>query len=177
MKQEADWGKLDIDRDIVSQITSSPSPTFFATSEPTQLPVNNTVENPTPSTGEVVVPTTNAAIQINMSAIQRAWVRITADETIVFEGRVIPGNPYNFSAKNQLVILTGNAASIQILYNNQYLGSLGNNGELVEIMFTSEGVITPTPLYSPTPTGTPQPSITPTLTAVVPTATVTPFIP
>jgi hypothetical protein len=48
---------------------------------------------------------------------------------------------------------------------------------LGEFIFTSEGVITPTPLYSPTPTGTVQPSITPTPTEIVPTATVTPFIP
>jgi cytoskeleton protein RodZ len=177
LKQAADWEKLGIDRNIVSQLTASPSPTLTETIEPTQQTTNEAVENPPPSNGEVIEPTTNAPIQVNVTVRSRAWVRITADDEIKFEGRVIPGNPYNFTAKNKLVVFTGNAAAIQILYNNQYLGNLGNIGELGEFIFTSEGVITPTPLYSPTPTGTVQPSITPTPTEIVPTATVTPFIP
>jgi cytoskeletal protein RodZ len=177
LKQEADWEKLGIDRNIVSQLTSSPSPTLTETLAPTQQPVDNPVENPVPSNGEVVEPTTNAPIQVNVTVKSRTWVKITADGNVMFEGRVIPGNPYNYSAENKLIVFTANAAAIQILYNNQYLGNLGNNGELGEFIFTSEGVITPTPLYSPTPTGTVQPSITLTPTEMVPTATVTPFIP
>jgi cytoskeletal protein RodZ len=177
MKQEADWEKLGIDRDIATQTTASPSPTQSETPIMTQLSTNAVPINTTPLSENVVTEPSNAPIQVNITVQQRTWVRVTADEKIVLEGRILPGVPYNFSASSQLNVLTGNAGAIQILFNNQYLGNLGIRGELAEFVFTTEGFITPTPQYSPTPTVTPQPSITPTFTPIVPTATVTPFIP
>jgi cytoskeletal protein RodZ len=177
LKQAADWEKMGIDRDIIAQNNATPSPSMTSTSE-------RIIETAIAGSG-IVVPAENgtdevpndAPLQLNISAQQRAWVQISADDNIVFEGRIIPGNPYNYSANNQFVLITGNGAALQILYNNQYIGTLGRTGELVEMVFTKDGLATPTPLYSPTPSATMQPSATPTITATVATPTVTPFIP
>ena len=111
-------------------------------------------------------------------------LRITADEEIVFDGRTIPGNVYEFSAENQIDLLTGNAAALEVYFNQEAIGNLGADSQVVSLMFTlDQGFVTPTPQFSPTPTNTQVPSATvtptPTVTQTIalPTPTVTPFIP
>ena len=177
LKQEADIEKLGIDRGILAAeaFTFTPTPTTTPILL-TETPANpNTVEN-LPEGQEQ--PTLNTSqLQLNLTAQQHVWVRIKTDTKIAFEGRLTPGNPYNFSANNSIELLTGNAGGLQVLFNNQYIGTLGKNGDVVDMLFSPSGMVTPTPMYSPTPTATEPPTLTPTFTPVVPTATVTPFIP
>jgi hypothetical protein len=74
-------------------------------------------------------------------------------------------------------LLTGNAAALQVFFNQQDLGVLGNVGEVARLVFVPAGLITPTPAASATPTPTLPPTFTPTPTVPIPTPTVTPFIP
>ena len=99
---------------------------------------------------------------------QRAWVRVTVDGDIAFEGRVIPGSAYAFAGDDQVGILTGNAAGIQVIYNELDLGVLGIFGEVLNFVITSEGVQTPTPTITLTPTSTPESTQTPTATSEAP---------
>jgi len=99
---------------------------------------------------------------------QRVWVQVTGDKDILFTGRLLPGNAYDYSAENTLEILTGNAGALQIYFNDQSIGSPGLDGQVVDIIFNENGQILPTPTSTPTITNTPEftptPSITPTLT-------------
>ncbi len=122
----------------------------------------------------------NSPLQLYLVASQRAWVRVTADDEIVFEGRVIPGNAYPYSAGEKIDLLTGNGAGIKVFFNQNEIGILGEVGEVVSVSFTAAGMIIPTPQVPPTPTVTPvppTPTPEPTSDAVLPTPTVTPFIP
>ena len=175
LQQEVTWEQMGIDRDIISQSEITPSPTLTETPVPEQNTGN--LENVAPVEGNAATSNNNAPIQINITARQHTWVRITTDNQVAFEGRLIPGTPYNYNANQQIVLLTGNAAAIQVLFNNQYVTNLGKVGELAEVVFSNDGIITPTPRYSPTPTLTLPPSVTPSATPTVATATVTPFIP
>lgn len=123
-------------------------------------------------------------VQVYIIAKQRAYLKVDVDGENVFLGRTVPGNAYEFSGSSSVEILTGNAAALEIYYNLQPVGIIGNIGEVKSLVFTSEtGVITPTPSFSPTlaatlqPTATLQPSITPTLPPPTPTPSVTPLIP
>jgi cytoskeletal protein RodZ len=177
LKQEATWEQMGVDQDIVAQADSSATPTLTETPMPQQDETNSSNVITDDITSGVNEPENNAPIQINITARQYTWVRITADNNIIFEGRLTPGNPYNYNANQQIVMLSANAAAIQVLFNNQYFTNFGKTGEIAEVVFSNQGIITPTPLYSPTPTATLAPSATPTITATVATATVTPFIP
>lgn len=107
------------------------------------------------------------SVQVYLTVNQRAWLRVLVDGKVELEGRVMPGSAYTFAGKRQVEILTGNAAALQIFYNQVDLGVLGNTGEVVDRIFSIEGIITPTPTITPTGTatprftGTPQPSSTP----------------
>jgi hypothetical protein len=159
---------------------STPTPTLILTSL-AAIPV----EEGTEETGEETpIPEGDLPLQLYVISRQRAFLRITADEEIVFDGRTIPGNAYEFSAENQIELLTGNAGALEVYFNQESLGNLGSDSEVVSLLFTlDQGFVTPTPRVSPTPTNTQAPTATttptptPTQTIVVPTPTVTPFIP
>jgi len=109
-------------------------------------------------------------VQVVVIARQRAYLRITADNEVVFEGRIVPGNVYTFSANRSILLLTGDAAAIQVIYNQEDQGVLGGTGQVVSIDYTLDGAITPTSQFTATPSVTPVP----TYTLQPPTATATP---
>ncbi len=130
---------------------------------------------PTPISFESTPGSKFAPIQVYIVAIERAWMRVTVDGKVAFEGRVVQGSAYSFSAEEQIELLTGDAAGLQVYYNQQDLGVLGGFGEVVERVFSIEGVRTATPAVLPTstpmPTSSTTPSPTPTGTKASPTPT------
>ncbi len=137
---------------------------------------------PTAQAGlELTTPTLPALddlpLQVYIVARQRAFVRVISDNRVRFNGRVAPGNAYPFSAREKLELISGDASAIQVFYNQTDLGTLGDSGEVVRLIFTAEGVLTPTPAFTFTPTPTLPPTATLEPSPTVPTATVTPFIP
>lgn len=142
----------------------------------TQMPVVST---------EAEVNATMAAgltgpIQVVVVAHQRAYMKITVDGVERFAGRVVPGNVYSYSGNTKISLLSGNASALQVYYNQQDIGMLGLMGQLIELEFTRDQYVTPTPRFSPTPSSTPRPTLTsaptntPTPSPTVPTATITP---
>jgi len=110
-----------------------------------------------------------APVQVFIIVRQRAWVRVTVDGEVVFEGRMLPGSAYPFAAVERVELITGNGAGLQVIFNQQDLGVIGQFGEVVLRVFTVQGVIAPTPIVPPTATpaptatpGTPTPTILPT---------------
>jgi len=102
----------------------------------------------------------SGAVQVSLIVRQRAWVRVIVDGKIQLEGRVIPGSAYDFAGEEQIELLTGNGAALQVLYNRQDLGILGVQGEVVQRIFTPTEILLPTP--TPTPTGQPVTPVSPT---------------
>ena len=109
----------------------------------------------------------DGVVQVQIAAQQRAWMRITVDGEVEFDGRIIPGTIYGFSGKNYVEITTGNGAGLHVYYNDQDLGTLGNFGEVINFVININGVQTPTPTItlSPTLTVTETPELTPTPTS------------
>ncbi len=120
----------------------------------------------------------NNPINILIIPRQQAWVQITSDSELIFEGRLIPGNAYDYSGSESVEVLTGNAGALQIYFNEQNVGSLGLVGQVLDLIFTKDGMILPTPpntstaepvQASPTPSTTPSPTRT-----LIPTDTLQP---
>lgn len=130
------------------------------------------IENPDVEEGEPTSTpqlTGNEKVQIQLIIIQRSWVRVTVDNILTFEGRLLPGSVKLFGGELNIEILTGNAAGVEVIYNQRDLGVMGLYGEVINRVYTAEGMATPTP----TITFTPTPTETPTATSI-PTRTITP---
>ncbi len=108
--------------------------------------------------------TGNEKIQVQLVILQRTWVRVIVDNITAFEGRLQPGSMKLFGGELSIEVLTGNAAGVDVIYNQRDLGVMGLFGEVVDRVFTAEGIATPTPTITltPTPSDTPEPSLTPT---------------
>jgi len=165
----------DVDRPTQSNETS-PTPTGAAAVEGEVPPA--VVEEDVGQTAEINLPTPGSApISVTIVASQRAWMRVTVDTSVAFEGRVVPGNAYPFNGRERIDLMTGNGAALSVIYNNTDLGTLGTMGEVVSISFTREGTLVPTPAATATPTSTltPTPTLAPTEPLITPS--ITPLVP
>jgi cytoskeletal protein RodZ len=114
-------------------------------------------------------------VQIVVVALEQAYLRVTVDGKIQFDGRIMIGTAYSFSGNNQIEVLTGNGAGISILFNQGNLGPMGHFGEVVDRIYTANAILNPTATNTPTPTITAIPTITPRV-SVTPTQTNTPSV-
>lgn len=138
-------------------------------------------ETPTPTetaSGEDVVGT---SLQLTISVLERTFVRVTVDGVVTKEGRVLPGFAQTFDGTQRIEVLTGSGSAIQIVFNQNNMGRMGDLGQVVDLVYTLSGIQTPTMTPSPTVTFTPlfQKSPTPTRTMTMtrtPTLTRTPSL-
>jgi len=145
-----------------------PPPTLFPTaSPPFPIPGGETL-NTTVTVAVTAPPFNPAGVRILIEVRLRAWIRVTVDNQVVFEGRVAPGESYAYSGNQQIELLASSGSAIYITLNEQALGPLGIFGQVVNVVYTSQGVVVPTATITPTPTVTPP---------VTPTATFTPTPP
>ncbi len=116
---------------------------------------------------DTLVPTVPSAVQITIVVLERTFLRVTVDGVIKQDGRAAVGAALSFDGSSRIEILTGSGSAVQILFNQADLGMMGSFGEVVNRIYTVNGVETPTPTSSPTATITPKPSATlkPTLTS------------
>lgn len=132
----------------------------------------------TPVGTPTLPPMNDDPLQVYVIARERAWLRMVVDDKVKFLGRTVPGNAYAFSGSKRIELSTGNAAALQVFYNQHDLGTLGITGEVASLVFTTQGYAIPTLAFTFTPTATKLPTITP-LPSATPqaTPTITPLIP
>lgn len=167
------WGTSNI---INLRTGSTPQPTALSisnilistpevvTDSPTLTTTGNGSSTIVPVAGETIVltlpPVGQGAVQVVVVALEQAWVRVTVDGKVKFEGRVTAGTAYPFDGNSQIEVLTGNGRAISILYNQNNLGAMGDLDEVVDHIYTSNAILNPTATFTPTPTITPSPTIT-----------------
>jgi cytoskeletal protein RodZ len=159
--------------DTATASPSLPNPTTvepgtvpaFTSGESTPLPTEQAISAGAPLTSTITTTPSlpvlgSAPIEVYVVVRQRSWIRVLVDEKMEFVGRVIPGRAYTFQGEERVEILAGNGAALQIFYNGSDLGVLGTFGEVIQRIFTAEGVQTPTATLTFTPL--PTTPITPT---------------
>jgi cytoskeletal protein RodZ len=162
---------------ISEALVGTPLPTVAQ--EVTLIPAVDTpfalAETATPEGITPEVPTQNPSVNVALNIIitERTFMRVLVDGQEVFNGRVVPGTAYPFEGSASVQVLTGNGAALRVTYNGRDMGLLGNFGEVVDYIYTAEGIVTPTPPAPPTATATPKESPTPSPTPS-PTRTPTP---
>ncbi len=139
----------------------------------TLIPAQDTPSTATPL-ATVITATlpSNINVELNIVAVERTYMRVTVDGKIQFDGEAVPGTAYSYEAKNQVEVLVGSASALSITYNSNNLGLMGNFGQVVDNIYSAQGVVTPTATPLPSDTATPRFSPTPTTTpSLVPTPT------
>jgi cytoskeleton protein RodZ len=156
--------------------TPTPLPPSATAPPPQQLfptfPVaTGTVTGTVPGPGQV-------GVQVYLTIRQRAWLRVTVDGKVEFDGRVTPGSAYPFVGGTQVEVLTGNGQAIQVFFNGNDYGVMGEFGELVDQIYSLQGILEPTATVTQTPSPTLSESATPARTSTpAPEAATAPPLP
>ncbi len=179
-KESATSGQAPSISDVLLDSPISPTPTA---TEDLALPTNVDVEE-VPDGEETLTPTETSALdevpttlQLTISVLERTFVRVTVDGAVAKEGRVLPGFAQTFYGARRIEVLTGSGSAIEIVFNQNNMGPMGNLGQVVNLIYTLGGVQTPTmtPSITPTPTPLYLKSLTPTRTpSATRTETLTP---
>lgn len=155
----------------------TPTPELLPTSVPelgTLAPTDAPPQSLPPTATPLIEFAPAPGVQLTILVVERTYLKVIVDGEIKQEGRVVPGAALKFEGKSRVEVLTGSGAAIQIMLNQQNLGVMGSFGEVVNRIYTVNGVETPTPTPSPTPTATPRQSPTPSPT-ITPPVTNTPI--
>ena len=159
---------------ISDVLMGAPMPTIPI--EITLIPAEDTPLAP-PTAAPVDLPPSpvdpSITVQLQITASERTFMRISVDDQPVFEGRAEPGKDYYYQGARQIEVLVGNGAALRVTHNGRNIGLLGNYGEVVDRLFTARGVFTPTATLPPTPTSSLTPTLTPRSTPTLATFTPT----
>lgn len=153
----------------IADVLGSGTPIATSLQEVTVIPAQDTpLAALQDVTATVETPTlgANITVELILIATQRTYLRVTVDGKVKYDGRVEPGSAYPFDAEKQIDVLVGNAAALTVKFNGKDLGLMGAFGEVIDRVYSAQGIATPTgtppPTPTPTPFMTPTPSSTPT---------------
>jgi cytoskeleton protein RodZ len=142
-----------VNGDVLPTVTNAPGQTLTSEQAGAALEVT-------------LPPAGNGPVQVIVVADRSAWVKVTVDGKLEFEGRVVAGTAYPFDGNTQIEVVTGDGLAVSIIYNQSNLGAMGAYGEVVDRIYTATTILSPTITFTPSPTI----SLTPTRT-LRPTAT------
>lgn len=84
------------------------------------------------------LPATMETIDVEIIILERAWMEVTVDGSVLFTGIARPTDPpYEWTANQEVRINTGNAIGVSVTINNVPLGPLGGRGENKEEVWTT----------------------------------------
>lgn len=138
-----------------------PSPSLIARASATPIANiegnNNGNEGAETSVPQITIQIANPGnVKVQIFPLQREWMRVTVDGQIEFEGRIQLEENYTFSGDTEIILYTGNAAAFRIFLNDQDLGVVGIEGEVIELLFSRTGIATPSPTAIPSETSSPS---------------------
>jgi len=102
-------------------------------SQPKDNSQGNNVQ--TPATGNSSVPVSQVVSVKLEIAKGKCWVKVTSDEQVVFTGTLEGPFVKEFTAKNKIRIVFGNAGVVKLYRDGQNIGKIGEMGEVVTKVF------------------------------------------
>ncbi len=81
------------------------------------------------------------SLKISAAASDTVWIRVILDEVKIDEYTLYPGRRKNFTVKNQLKAVVGNAGGIKFYLNGKELEAVGRPGEVKNCLITKDGLV------------------------------------
>lgn len=101
---------------------------------------NEDAPSPIPAAAPPVSVFSSASpVQVVVTALQEAWVQLSADGKTSFTGILMPNEKKEISAAEQVKIVAGNAGGLTVSLNGKPLEPLGPVGQVRVVRLTAEG--------------------------------------
>jgi hypothetical protein len=103
----------------------------------TEQPIVSTGRNnpggvPTATATRPPLPATLDEVRLKLEILERTWMEVTVDGSVVFSGIARANDVYEWTAQQEAKVVTGNAVGIFATVNDVALGRLGGRGEQYE---------------------------------------------
>ena len=105
------------------------APAASPTSLPTPLPAAVPTSAPTPTSNP-------RQVEVDLRAVERAWVRATVDGEVAWEQTLEIGQTRRIVGQQSVALFVGNGAGVEVTANGQRVGTLGPAATPVERRFT-----------------------------------------
>ncbi|MGF1522590.1 MAG: helix-turn-helix domain-containing protein [Leptolyngbyaceae cyanobacterium] len=77
----------------------------------------------------------SAPVRLGMKMEDQSWMRIIADDEVVFEGILKAGEDRTWTAQKQIIIRSGNAGGVLVSFNEGPAKALGQPGMVTEVIY------------------------------------------
>lgn len=84
-------------------------------------------------------PASSNEVVVRLEPQEHAWISVSADAAIVFQGIATPGQPIQAAATETLIVATGNGGAFKLYVNGDDWGLLGSQGDVVRRAWSPEG--------------------------------------
>jgi cytoskeleton protein RodZ len=81
----------------------------------------------------------DAAVRVELSAIERTWLSVMADGIQTFNGILEADHTKILEGRETARVRTGNAGGLSVVFNGKAIGSLGPRGQIRTVVFTRNG--------------------------------------
>jgi cytoskeleton protein RodZ len=158
----------------VTRSTTSTPPESTSTPRATERPTRTPSPTPTPS------PPVYTGIFLELAFVEVSWIQVTVDGVREFQGELEADTYRSWYGEERIELRIGNAGAVWVTVNGQFLGALGEPGEVIDRVFekvgeeVTEATVTPVPTTDETPAPTTAPTEEPTATPSEPAATESP---
>ena len=94
----------------------------------------------TPTTVPTAEPTATRVpeIRVQVHVTSSAWLRVTLDGAVAFEGLLEAGQNRTWVARDKVGMLSGNAGGTEVTVDGVRRGPLGAPGQVVELTWTRQ---------------------------------------
>lgn len=117
-----------------------------ATPKPSATPSKTPTITPTPTATLTPTPEFYTGVDFEMIVNSRAWVRVAVDGALAYEGILEPGARRSWHGDERVQLRCGNAGGVEVFINGESIGTLGEEGQVVDTEWLKE------PAHSPAPT-------------------------
>ena len=168
----------------LATVTRTPASTVAVTRATTSTPAGSTstprvTRRPTrtPSPTPPPSPPVYTGIFLELAFIDTSWIQVTVDGVREFQGELEADTYRSWYGEERIELRIGDAGVVWVTVNGQFLGALGEPGEVIDRVFekvgedVTEATITPVPTTDETSAPRTASTEEPTATPSEPTAT------
>lgn len=83
----------------------------------------------------------DGTVSVQLVANEHAWVSVSADADIIFQGTAAPNQVIEATANEMLIVATGNGGAFRMAVNGADWGALGTQGEAVRRAWNPNGEV------------------------------------
>jgi hypothetical protein len=141
----AAWGLYEWQKGLTPQHDPAPQSRPVATAVAPPAAPASTVAYP--PAGATVTPV--KAVVLVARYTDRCWTSVIADGKTIYEGIPQAGVTMTWEADRQILLNLGNAGAVELSYNGQPQGKLGERGDVVVKTYAISGVVPTAPAVKP----------------------------